>query len=461
MMSSDLLTNINSIVTAKNVESKVKKSDDASIISNKVGQNNLTSVSENKVSNDNENKFEKVLNKLETRKNNCTKTSDKTSKINDESDKEIEEKIEKLDDEQLMQCINLLVEFLNSRLNDDSSFVENNQMSGVSENLGIDLMKLIDSNELIDQMSLLQQSNDSLLDNSKNVFNDLLNALNNSEVMEDVDLETLQIAEKLLNQISEQINNENLNMADDKTALAKAVNESLNRINELLNDKANNNDYELSLQNNSLNNIYKVMKNSDASDSSDSQNYSSEQSKDEKVLQSILGKSKDDIKVPVFTTTTTVVNNATGAVVETQQTVNVKTMATDIVQNVKYMAANDMRELVVKVNPGNLGEITIRLIEENGDMKLHMKAMSKETYSLLVQQSSDIKSQLSDQNIKIHDVNISLYEEDTTFFKEGEFSRSFEGQSGNKGNSDKADVNDNEDLEEDDYDSTSALNMLV
>lgn len=461
MMSSDLLTNINSIVTAKNVESKVKKSDDASIISNKVGQNNLTSLSENKVSNDNENKFEKVLNKLETRKNNCTKTSDKTSKINDESDKEIEEKIEKLNDEQLMQCINLLVEFLNSRLNDDSSFVENNQMSGVSENLGIDLMKLIDSNELIDQMSLLQQSNDSLLDNSKNVFNDLLNALNNSEVMEDVDLETLQIAEKLLNQISEQINNENLNMADDKTALAKAVNESLNRINELLNDKANNNDYELSLQNNSLNNIYKVMKNSDASDSSDSQNYSSEQSKDEKVLQSILGKSKDDIKVPVFTTTTTVVNNATGAVVETQQTVNVKTMATDIVQNVKYMAANDMRELVVKVNPGNLGEITIRLIEENGDMKLHMKAMSKETYSLLVQQSSDIKSQLSDQNIKIHDVNISLYEEDTTFFKEGEFSRSFEGQSGNKGNSDKADVNDNEDLEEDDYDSTSALNMLV
>lgn len=461
MMSSDLLTNINSIVTAKNVESKVKKSDDASIISNKVGQNNLTSVSENKVSNDNENKFEKVLNKLETRKNNCTKTSDKTSKVNDESDKEIEEKIEKLNDEQLMQCINLLVEFLNSRLNDDSSFVENNQMSGVSENLGIDLMKLIDSNELIDQMSLLQQSNDSLLDNSKNVFNDLLNALNNSEVMEDVDLETLQIAEKLLNQISEQINNENLNMADDKTALAKAVNESLNRINELLNDKANNNDYELSLQNNSLNNIYKVMKNSDASDSSDSQNYSSEQSKDEKVLQSILGKSKDDIKVPVFTTTTTVVNNATGAVVETQQTVNVKTMATDIVQNVKYMAANDMRELVVKVNPGNLGEITIRLIEENGDMKLHMKAMSKETYSLLVQQSSDIKSQLSDQNIKIHDVNISLYEEDTTFFKEGEFSRSFEGQSGNKGNSDKADVNDNEDLEEDDYDSTSALNMLV
>lgn len=461
MMSSDLLTNINSIVTAKNVESKVKKSDDASIISNKVGQNNLTSVSENKVSNDNENKFEKVLNKLETRKNNCTKTSDKTSKVNDGSDKEIEEKIEKLNDEQLMQCINLLVEFLNSRLNDDSSFVENNQMSGVSENLGIDLMKLIDSNELIDQMSLLQQSNDSLLDNSKNVFNDLLNALNNSEVMEDVDLETLQIAEKLLNQISEQINNENLNMADDKTALAKTVNESLNRINELLNDKANNNDYELSLQNNSLNNIYKVMKNSDASDSSDSQNYSSEQSKDEKVLQSILGKSKDDIKVPVFTTTTTVVNNATGAVVETQQTVNVKTMATDIVQNVKYMAANDMRELVVKVNPGNLGEITIRLIEENGDMKLHMKAMSKETYSLLVQQSSDIKSQLSDQNIKIHDVNISLYEEDTTFFKEGEFSRSFEGQSGNKGNSDKADVNDNEDLEEDDYDSTSALNMLV
>jgi flagellar hook-length control protein FliK len=49
-------------------------------------------------------------------------------------------------------------------------------------------------------------------------------------------------------------------------------------------------------------------------------------------------------------------------------------------------------------------------------MKANLKANSKDTANLLMQNLADIKSQLSDKSIKIDDVNIELYQDDTTFF---------------------------------------------
>ena len=85
------------------------------------------------------------------------------------------------------------------------------------------------------------------------------------------------------------------------------------------------------------------------------------------------------------------------------------------------MSNNGLKELTVKVNPGNLGEITIKLVQEDGVMKANLKANSKETTDLLSQNLADIKKQLGEQNIKIADVNIELYQDDTTFFKRTRF----------------------------------------
>ena len=90
------------------------------------------------------------------------------------------------------------------------------------------------------------------------------------------------------------------------------------------------------------------------------------------------------------------------------------------------MSNNGLKELTVKINPGNLGEITINLVQEDGVMKANLKANSKETTELLAQNLMDIKKQLSEQNIKVADVNIELYHEDTTFFSGKEFDSQLE-----------------------------------
>lgn len=93
--------------------------------------------------------------------------------------------------------------------------------------------------------------------------------------------------------------------------------------------------------------------------------------------------------------------------------VNRFNMKNDIKTAILHMGKTNMKELVVKINPDNLGEIAIKITSEGDNMKAMLKVSSKETYALLNNQ--DIKSFLINQDIKVSDVEISLYE-DTTFF---------------------------------------------
>lgn len=108
----------------------------------------------------------------------------------------------------------------------------------------------------------------------------------------------------------------------------------------------------------------------------------------------------------------------------------------DFIKNIKYMVRNSVEELNVKIYPKELGEMTIRLISEEGIMKAEIKATSKETYNLLNSNLNDIKKTLEDQNIRIQEVNIGIYNEDTTFFSGRENSKEeFENQNIGKINS--------------------------
>ena len=91
-------------------------------------------------------------------------------------------------------------------------------------------------------------------------------------------------------------------------------------------------------------------------------------------------------------------------------------MDNDIIKNVKFMIRNSITELKVKIYPKELGEMTVKLLSEEGIMKAEIKAVSKETYDLLNSNISEIKKALSNEDIKIQDVNIGLYSEDTTFY---------------------------------------------
>lgn len=96
--------------------------------------------------------------------------------------------------------------------------------------------------------------------------------------------------------------------------------------------------------------------------------------------------------------------------------VNKQTLDLDIIKNVKFMMKNAVQELKVKIYPKELGEMTIKILSEEGIMRAEIKATSKETYNLLNSNLHDIKKNLADQNIRIQEVNIGIYNEDTTFF---------------------------------------------
>lgn len=98
--------------------------------------------------------------------------------------------------------------------------------------------------------------------------------------------------------------------------------------------------------------------------------------------------------------------------------INKNTMVNDVVKIIKYMAENHERTLTVKMNPKDLGEITIKIVAQGESMKATITAASRDTAILLNANEMEMKKMLDAQGIKISEVNISLYNDDTTFFRE-------------------------------------------
>lgn len=188
-----------------------------------------------------------------------------------------------------------------------------------------------------------------------------------------------------------------------------------------------------------------------------------EVSKEEKVLNSILDDDDKKVNDKFSLALNRLGVQKTDQVVGKPEIVNKNSIVIDVVKNVKFMVTNNIKEMTVKVNPEQLGELTIKVVQEDGVMKAHIKASSKETYTLLSQQVSDIKKHLGEQNIKIQEVNVSIYDEDTTFYKDGQFSNNSFNQGSNQNN--KTTFNESyvedEVLEEDESIDLSNINMLA
>lgn len=185
---------------------------------------------------------------------------------------------------------------------------------------------------------------------------------------------------------------------------------------------------------------------------------------EEKVLNSIINDGEDKKVTTKFTLMSNNISSSNVEKVEVPKVINRGNMVEDIVKSVKYMTSNNIKELVVRINPKDLGEVSIRIVQEDGIMKANLKASSKETYSILSQNLGDIKRYLGEQNIKIQQVDISLYE-DTTYFKE-----EFQGQAFNQDRREKQPFNKEieansslieDEFEENEVDMLSNINMLA
>ena len=179
-----------------------------------------------------------------------------------------------------------------------------------------------------------------------------------------------------------------------------------------------------------------------------SQNYekNDDTSKNEdEFLNKLLSQDKSDSKMSKMTTFmnqfSTVNNTSTQALKGEVQVINKNNFAADIVKSVTYMQNNNIKELTVKINPKELGEVVIRLSMENNIMKASISAENKETYALLNSSLGDINNSLNNQNIKIQALSVNIYD-DTTYFGGGSSEKNNENDAReqNKGNSNKENV---------------------
>lgn len=99
--------------------------------------------------------------------------------------------------------------------------------------------------------------------------------------------------------------------------------------------------------------------------------------------------------------------------------INKNTVGTDMIKALKYMQTNNKTDLIVKINPKELGEVIIKITMDSGVMKASISAANKEAYNLLNSNLSDMTNKLQNNDIKIQNLSLNLYNEDTTFFKDG------------------------------------------
>lgn len=350
--------------------------------------------------------FKDVLNSKKSSEEYSNKVTDKNTKNSEEDTrlKELKDKIQELkekseEDSTNKDEINEIIESLLNSLNNLLGLKDN---SNVNQQLNLE----------IKDMSLETSGSDSL-----KVLNQLLELLSSENAKSSFDSESLTSMKDLLSHLQGQLSDES--KVSDK--MKDGLGDIISKLTDMIDDANNNGKKVLTLEE-MLNKGYSQDQSSNESENNEMFSGKKETSKEDKFLNSLLDDNKDnsvDNKINLFASRTQNVQGQNTVV--RGLTVNKATFTQDLIQDVKYMSTNNLKELTVKVNPGNLGEITIKLIQEDGLMKANLKANSKETTALLSQNLAEIKKELGDQSIKISEVNIELYNEDTTFFKDGGF----------------------------------------
>jgi len=301
----------------------------------------------------------------------------------------------------------------------------------------------------IKQEDLKSNGDEASKSNSSSIMDKVMELLKNDSVKGNLDTDSLKSMEKLLSNLSAN--------TDATKDIKSGIKNLMSEISNILDNKQSQSGKVLTLED-MLNKNYSQDNKKGSTENGSNSSTSYKANKEDKFLNSLIDDKKDISldKINLFASRTQIAQNQ-GVDTVRGLTINKATFADDLIKDVKFMSNNGLKELTVKINPGNLGEITIKLIEEDGVLKANLKANSKETTALLSQNLADIKKQLGEQNIKIADVNIELYQDDTTFFSEQGFGRQLSQEQGRNNDSNSNTVN-NATMTEDDLTDNIASN---
>lgn len=414
--------------------------------SNVNGDNSVKT--ENKSSNGN---FKSVMSSKEdslskTTEDNKTTVENVSKDINEAIDKtEVIEKIENGTKEEIIEEVMVLLQALNIPVIDNSNLpIKIYLESGNTPSLefgntsSLECINTLKNINYLSEIANLNISSEPINNNNSNVLENV-----NSNVIEEISLNSAENINIDLNQ--ETLSNttnlpleeivKTLNLEEDKVVTKDNIDKLLTVLcdkdgNEIKKDKfievVDNSKGESKKDTSQGVEMLKMVFNIDKSNG--------EQKGEEDILAKLMTMDEDINKVedyivedtPIFTEVLNSKNDVASSLISDVKPVAVsrETVATDVVSNVKYMVKNQVEQLTVKIYPKELGEITIKIISEDGIMKADIKSTSKETYTLLNSNMEEIKKHLSNESLIIKEVNIGLYE-DTTYYSGQGFSNEF------------------------------------
>ena len=428
--------------------------------SNVNGDNSVKT--ENKSSNGN---FKSVMSSKEdslskTTEDNKTTVENVSKDINEAIDKtEVIEKIENGTKEEIIEEVMVLLQALNVPVIDNSNlpikiYLEscNTPSLEFGNTSSLECINTLKNINYLSEIADLNISSEPINNNNSNVLENI-NLLKNNTVFES---ENINIFENVIEEASLN-NSENIDLNEETSS--NIINLSIEEIVKTLNleeDKVvtkDNIDKILTVLCDKDGNEIKKDKFIEVVDSSKGESKkdtsqgvemlkmvfnidksNGEQKGEEDILAKLMTMDEDINKVkdyivedtPIFTEVLNSKNDVASNIISEVKPVAVsrETVATDVVSNVNYMVKNQVEQLTVKIYPKELGEITIKIISEDGIMKADIKSTSKETYTLLNSNMEEIKKHLSNESLIIKEVNIGLYE-DTTYYSGQGFSNEF------------------------------------
>ena len=428
--------------------------------SNVNGDNSVKT--ENKSSNGN---FKSVMSSKEdslskTTEDNKTTVENVSKDINEAIDKtEVIEKIENGTKEEIIEEVMVLLQALNIPVIDNSNLpIKIYLESGNTPSLefgntsSLDCINTLKNINYLSEIADLNISSEPINNNNSNVLENI-NLLKNNTVFES---ENINIFENVIEEVSLN-NSENIDLNEETSSniinlpikeIVKTLNleedkvvttDNIDKILTVLCDKDGN-----EIKKDKFIEVVDSSKGESKKDTSQGvemlkmvfniDKSNGEQKGEEDILAKLMTMDENINKVedyivedtPIFTEVLNSKNDVASSLISEVKPVAVsrETVATDVVSNVKYMVKNQVEQLTVKIYPKELGEITIKIISEDGIMKADIKSTSKETYTLLNSNMEEIKKHLSNESLIIKEVNIGLYE-DTTYYSGQGFSNEF------------------------------------
>lgn len=111
----------------------------------------------------------------------------------------------------------------------------------------------------------------------------------------------------------------------------------------------------------------------------------------------------------------------------------------DMIESINYLKKNNLQELKVKLNPKELGEISIKLIKSEKETKLSILVAKDEVYSLVNKNLQDISKHLESLDIKVSEISVDVKSDNQNSFSDN-LNKDFKEQKEKRKNNHKEDI---------------------